>query len=93
MSPRGPKLEKQQVLLGRFVDIGAELFAISATCARAATLGGDTIGVAEYFCRNARLRIDQLFHDIHHNTDRMGYRVAQGVLKGECEWLEDGMLR
>jgi alkylation response protein AidB-like acyl-CoA dehydrogenase len=35
MAKFGPKLERQQVLLGRFVDIGTEIFAISATCARA----------------------------------------------------------
>src|SRR5437667_5403201 len=35
MLVHGPKLERQQVLLGRFVDIGAELFAVTAACARA----------------------------------------------------------
>src|SRR4051812_14644338 len=37
----GPKLEREQVLLGRFVDIGAELFAITATCLRAQSLSKD----------------------------------------------------
>src|SRR6476646_3937039 len=31
----GPKLEKRQVVLGRLVEIGAELLAITAACARA----------------------------------------------------------
>ena len=32
----GPKLEKRQAVLGRIVEIGAELFAMAATCSRAA---------------------------------------------------------
>src|SRR5580765_1998268 len=35
MAKFGPKLEREQVLLGRFVDIGTEIFAITATCSRA----------------------------------------------------------
>src|SRR5208282_1285 len=35
MAKHGPKLEREQVLLGRFVDIGTELFAMLASCARA----------------------------------------------------------
>ena len=35
MANHGPKLEREQVLLGRFVDIGTELFAMLSSCARA----------------------------------------------------------
>ena len=38
MAVNGPRLEREQVLLGRFVEIGAELFAIAATCSRAASI-------------------------------------------------------
>src|SRR6185295_13564214 len=34
----GPKLERRQAVLGRLVEIGAELLAISAACARAQAL-------------------------------------------------------
>jgi hypothetical protein len=95
----GPKLERQQVLLGRFVDIGAELFAITASCLRAQSLLKDTSKSAEvreltdYFCNSARLRIAHLFRELHHNADRDGYRLAQKVLDGKQDWLRDGILR
>ena len=65
----GPKLERQQVLLGRFVDIGTELFAITATCLRAQSLmkevgkSAEVRELADYFCNSARLRIAHLFRD------------------------------
>jgi hypothetical protein len=78
----GPKLEREQMLLGRFVDVAAELFAITATCARAAMMrDAQTVSLADYFCRMARLRIVNLFRAMRHNEDRCGYRVAQTLLK------------
>jgi alkylation response protein AidB-like acyl-CoA dehydrogenase/3-hydroxyacyl-CoA dehydrogenase len=99
MARFGPKLERQQVLLGRFVDIGAELFAITATCLRAHALmknnekAHEVRELADYFCNSARLRITHLFRDLHHNADRDGYRLAQKVLGGEEDWLCEGTLR
>jgi len=85
----GPKLEREQLLLGRFVDIGTELFAITATCLRAEQLlkSDPTVNreelnqLVEYFCRAARLRIAEKFRGVRRNTDRAGYKVAQQVLK------------
>jgi alkylation response protein AidB-like acyl-CoA dehydrogenase len=93
MIRHGPKLEREQLLLGRFVDIGAELFAITAACLRAGQLlqaGGDDVeserlpGLVDYFCRSARLRIEEKFRQIRTNTDRSGYRLSQQVLKGRA---------
>ncbi len=98
MLVHGPKLDRQQVLLGRFVDIGTELFAIAATCSRAQALiaSGDarrkreTLDLVDYFCRAARLRIERNFAGLRQNADRQGYRLAQDVLAGKHEWLEEG---
>ena len=90
----GPKLEREQVVLGRFVDIATEIFAITATCARAESLGNhDACGVADYFCGLARARITQLFAGVSSNSDRAGYKLAQRLLSGEESWIEDGILR
>jgi alkylation response protein AidB-like acyl-CoA dehydrogenase len=90
----GPKLEREQVLLGRFVDIGCELFAIGASCGRSESLRRshpNALVMADYFCRLARLRIEALFHGVAHYTDRRGYEVAQRVLGGDFEWMRDGI--
>jgi alkylation response protein AidB-like acyl-CoA dehydrogenase len=82
MVRHGPKLEREQLLLGRFVDVAAELFAMAASCARASTLNNDeAIGLADYFCRTARLRVANLFRDLRHNEDHRGYKLAQQLLK------------
>jgi hypothetical protein len=93
MARFGPKLEREQVLLGRFVDIGTELFAIGATCARAEAMGTrEAIDLADFFARSARMRIERLFCNVSENADRAGYKLAQRVLAGEYEWVEAGLL-
>ena len=93
MARFGPKLERQQVLLGRFVDIGTELFAITASCSRAQSLGTEEArALADYFCRISRIKIEALFRDVYDNRDAEGYRLAQQVLAGEFNWLQDGIL-
>ncbi len=102
MLRHGPKLERQQLLLGRFVEIGTELFALTATALRAVHLlraddcpmaPADLVALADYFCRTSRLRIERLFGGIHGNADRHGYRLAQQVLAGRCEFLERGIVQ
>jgi hypothetical protein len=101
MAINGPKLEREQVLLGRFVEIGAELFAISATCSRAASIAktaaeaerDEVLQLADYFCASAKLRIERNFAGLRHNTDRSGYRLAQTVLKSTVKPLEEGIVR
>ena len=93
------RLERRQVFLGRIVDIGAELFAISATCVRTRMLLDDqapeaerAVELAELFCRGARRRVDRLFHDLWANDDAGTYAAAQRVLRGDYTWVEEGVL-
>jgi len=48
MLRHGPKLEREQLLLGRFVDIGTELFALTAVCLRAQSLLDGTVNAPEH---------------------------------------------
>ena len=90
------KLERKQMVLFRAVDIGAELFAIAATCARTqleAKRGNtNAIALADVFCREARLRVDTLFANLRSSSDAAVYRVSQQVLRGEHAWLESGIV-
>jgi len=101
MLRHGPKLEREQLLLGRFVDIGAELFAITATCLYAERLLARPDGkgpvdlpeLVDYFCRAARLRIEEKFRRTRSNTDRTGYRASRKLLDGKFPGLEEGIVR
>ncbi|MGV0811100.1 acyl-CoA dehydrogenase family protein [Mycolicibacterium boenickei] len=85
------KLEYRQRFLGRIVDIGAELFAMTAACVRAE---GDEAAVelADAFCRQARVRAEQLFDGLWDNSDDSDRALARDVLAGRYTWLEDGII-
>src|SRR5215510_14282466 len=92
----GPKLERRQLVLFRAVDIGAELFAITAACVKARMLARkgntDAATLADLFCRAARVRIGELFSGFYGDYDSAMYRVAQQVMRGEHAWLEEGII-
>jgi hypothetical protein len=92
-------LEKRQGFLGRIVDIGAELFAMSAVCVRAEMQRTDDAGsgtaayeLAGAFCEQSRLRVERLFAALWENTDDVDTRMAADVLAGRHTWLEEGVL-
>jgi alkylation response protein AidB-like acyl-CoA dehydrogenase len=92
-------LEKRQGFLGRIVDIGAELFAISASCVRAEAMRADrdpdaasAAELADAFAKQARLRVDALFAALWKNTDAPDVGLAGQVLDGQHTWLEAGVL-
>lgn len=90
------KLEHRQGFLGRIVDVGAELFAITATCIRAreesADLGLRPVEIADTFCHQARLRADALFDRLWDNNDSRDVRLAHYLLEGRYTFLEEGIL-
>jgi hypothetical protein len=98
MARYGPKLDREQLLLSRFVGIATELFAISATCSFAQSKmnngapSDEILSAADYFCRSARMRIDAQFAGTRRNADKRGYNLVQDLLAGKHASLRDGIV-
>src|SRR3984893_5392621 len=98
MARFGPKLDREQLLLSRFVGIATELFAISATCSFAqykidhGASRDEVLSVANYFCNSARARIDNYFAGAHRNVDKRGYQLTQELLAGKHSTLREGIV-
>jgi alkylation response protein AidB-like acyl-CoA dehydrogenase len=92
------KLAYRQQLLGRLIDVGAELFAMAAACSKAQAMvrlqpsEQSPIELADLFCRLARRRIARSLDGLQRNEDRTLVRTAHGVLDGRFAWLEDGIV-
>jgi alkylation response protein AidB-like acyl-CoA dehydrogenase len=89
------KMERKEAFLGRVVDIGAELFAISAVCVRARAekdTRPEGQELADLFCRQSRLRIERLFDALWSNTDTVDGKAAKRILEGRYAWLEEGIV-
>ncbi len=92
MARWGPGLEHRQALLGRLVDEGTELTAMTVTMSRAASRGdAASLELADLFCRHARERIRN-GQDHATTTDAAGGRVAEGVIEGRYRGVEGGIL-
>ncbi len=87
------KMERKQAFLGRMVDIGAELFAMSAAVVRATAEDQPASReLADLFCYQARQRVRVLFDELWDNTDVRDTKLAKRVLEGRYVFLEEGVL-
>jgi alkylation response protein AidB-like acyl-CoA dehydrogenase len=92
-------LEKKQAILGRIVDIGAELFAISSAVVYANTIAkrdparrDEVFELADLFAKQARRRVGDLFSAVWSNDDDANYKLAMGVLEGRYGFIEEGLI-
>jgi len=87
-------LQRKQVVLARLVDIGAELFTMTAVLSRAASLHSPSGSepIADLFCRQARRRIKLLHQAVYRNDDQFAYDRALEVLDGRYPWLEQNIV-
>lgn len=89
MIANGPRLEREQMLLGRLVDAGAELLAMASSCGFAHAikddkthpLGTRAIATADYICTRGTRRVQALLHADAHDTDSRGYKLAKSLLE------------
>jgi alkylation response protein AidB-like acyl-CoA dehydrogenase len=93
------KAERKQAFLGRIVDIGAELFAISSAVVYAGTIASEhperaeeARELADLFSRQSRRRVESLFGALWSNDDDEDYAAGQRVLDGRYSWLEEGII-
>lgn len=91
-------MEKQQVFLGHIVDIGAELFAMSAVIAKTTALPQSPAAqrdsaqrLALAFCEQAAQRCEMHFEKLWNNTTHSDGQLAADLLDGKFQWLEEGI--
>ena len=56
------------------------------------TQGKAAFELADAFCQQARIRVDELFGRLWTNTDDTDKGVAAAVLDGDFAWLEAGVI-
>jgi len=87
-------LQKKQMVLGRLVDFGAELFAMTASISRASSPQAPegSVHLADLFCRQARRRIAELRRGIYCNDDKIAYSVSREILEGSFPGLDENIV-
>jgi acyl-CoA dehydrogenase-like protein/ACAD9/ACADV-like protein len=97
MARHRQKLEHEQLVLARFVDIGVDIFAMLATLSLAARRSSDLEDpgpqqLADLFCRLARSRVDANLATIGHDASHAVEAVTQAVMAGRHDWLYEGVM-
>ena len=54
--------------------------------------GDKPVESLSYFCRSARMRIDNHFAGTSGNADKRGYKLVQDLLAGKHAMLRDGIV-
>jgi len=93
-------LEKEQILVSNFVDIGTYLFAMAATLSYADQMAGqdnvDSSSVqelADLFCKKAKQKIEKCFKEVIWNDNKLINKVSDNFFDDKYEWLENGIIK
>ncbi len=96
MARFGPKMEFEQVLLSNFVEIGVDLFAMTASLALAEKRLSENPDdsspqeLADLFCKDARDRIEAQFRAVKKNHNRDFKKVTKSLMESKLDWLMAG---
>ena len=91
-------LVNRQMILGRLVEIGTDLFVMAAVCSYARSVstdqGGDDspIALADYFSTLAEERVRGNFAALKKNNDRQMSKLGKRIFEKEMQWLEKGII-
>ena len=90
------KMERKQVFLFRLVDVVNELFAMTASIARAIAMekrnaagAKEAALLAEMFCSDSRRTIEDKFYQLWNNDDDLKVALTKTVLNDEHVWMEE----
>ncbi|MEU5957806.1 acyl-CoA dehydrogenase family protein [Streptomyces sp. NPDC047525] len=93
--PGDTAVTAHQRSLCRLIDIGAELYAMTASCAYAEALvgrGEAPLELADAFCTQSRHRVESLFSRVGENSDARDRDIARHLLARRYAWLEEGVI-
>ncbi len=99
MAKYGPALEREQLLLANYVDIGVDLFVMASTLAYTESKLEDNPvdqgpqELADLFCSRARDRIARNFDMVSHNHYPKYDAVGDRALRGEFAWMIDDVYK
>jgi hypothetical protein len=89
------KMERKQVFLFRLVDVVNELFAMTASVARAIAMekrgaegAAEAAMLADMFCNNSRRVVEERFYQLWNNDDDQKVAVTKSIMNDEHVWME-----
>jgi alkylation response protein AidB-like acyl-CoA dehydrogenase len=91
------KLEREQIILANFVDIGTELFAMAASLSYAESLLAHNADkeslqdLVDLFCTEARKRVEENFKAVGKNFNGKYTRIANHAMDGKYGWFCTGV--
>ncbi len=89
------KLAQRQEVLGHLMNIGAEIFAMAATCSYAESQHDqdhkNAIMLADHFCLLSRARIHAEFKALSFAERKTAKQISRNILAGDFRWLEKGI--